>query len=80
MLRILDEKAAPEVLEYVQRNEQFLKPWEPLRTPDFYTLEWQRELLRFDRSSMELDQLFKVWLYKRRAEPRNRIDRLKQHR
>ncbi len=70
-LRMLDEKNAPQVLDYVVRNEQFLFPWEPLRTPDYYTLERQWELLRFDQSSMALEQLLKVWLFKQ-AEP-NRI-------
>jgi Acetyltransferases, including N-acetylases of ribosomal proteins len=64
-LRTLDERGAPQVLDYVTRNEGFLQPWEPSRTPDFFTLERQRELLRFDQSSMALDQLFKVWLCKK---------------
>ncbi|MFB9278390.1 GNAT family N-acetyltransferase [Cohnella cellulosilytica] len=64
-LRTIEEKDAPQVLEFVQRNERFLQPWEPERTPDFFTPKRQRELLRFDQSSMALDQLFKVWLYKK---------------
>jgi len=64
-LRTIEETSAHQVLDYVDRNREFLLPWEPTRTPDFYTLDRQRELLRFDRQSMKQDQLFKVWLYKK---------------
>jgi len=65
ILRTLDEDWASQVLDYVTRNKEFLQPWEPLRTPDFYTLEVQREMLFFDREFMEQGQLFKVWISKR---------------
>jgi len=65
LLRVLDTRYAGQVRDYFVRNKEFLKPWEPTRTPDYYTVEWQRELLLFDQRSMEDGQLYKVWMSKK---------------
>ncbi|TJY43877.1 GNAT family N-acetyltransferase [Cohnella pontilimi] len=64
-LKVVDESYADKVLEFVVRNKQFLKEWEPLRNPTFYYLEAQRQLLIDDRLSMERGNLFKVWMFKK---------------
>ncbi|TVX95346.1 GNAT family N-acetyltransferase [Cohnella terricola] len=64
ILRTLGEDGASQVLDYVTRNKEFLQPWEPLRSPDFYSLDAQREMLRFDRECIDQGILFKVWISK----------------
>ena len=51
-LRPLRLSDAPELLEVRQRNEAFLAPWEPLRTPDYFTLESQRREIAAGESDM----------------------------
>jgi len=55
----------PEVLDFVVRNREFLQPWEPLREPDYYTIEGQRRLIDFDSESMKEGTLVKLWISKR---------------
>ncbi|WP_276352408.1 GNAT family N-acetyltransferase [Cohnella caldifontis] len=56
---------APEALDFVLRNREFLQPWEPLREPEYYTLEAQRRLIAFDSECMEQGSLLKLWISKR---------------
>lgn len=44
-LRILTPDNAEEVLEYYMRNKEHLKPFEPTRDEEFYTLEMQKQTL-----------------------------------
>ena len=54
-----------QVLDYMLRNREFLREWDPARLPDFYTLEMQRELIEGDLEQTEFGQLAKFWIYKR---------------
>ncbi|MCM3337564.1 GNAT family N-acetyltransferase [Paenibacillus sp. MER TA 81-3] len=63
-LTSIDESKAIQVLDYVQRNKEFLKEWEILRAPDYYTLEAQKNLIHQDIQQMERGQLVRVWMYK----------------
>ncbi|WP_274361431.1 GNAT family N-acetyltransferase [Paenibacillus thermotolerans] len=65
-LRTVDGSAAPQVLEFVQRNKSFLREWEPARGPEFFTLKEQKEILLEDCEKMNNGTLFKVWFYKDR--------------
>lgn len=40
-LRPLTVDDASEIAALVQRNREFMAPWEPERDPEFFTLEWQ---------------------------------------
>lgn len=44
-LKILTPEDSKDVYEYYVRNKDYLKPFEPSRDADFYTLKGQRELL-----------------------------------
>lgn len=44
-LKILSPQYAQQLLSYYLRNKEYLKPYEPLRENDFYTLEFQRKNL-----------------------------------
>ncbi|WP_223067740.1 GNAT family N-acetyltransferase [Paenibacillus caui] len=63
ILKSVTETAAPEVLEYIKRNKEFLEPWEPRRDLSYYTLETQKRLLQDEARKMDDGQLFKVWIY-----------------
>jgi [ribosomal protein S5]-alanine N-acetyltransferase len=64
-LKIIDESYADKVLDFVIRNKEFLKEWEPLRNPNYYYLETQRRLLMEDRFGMERGNLLKTWIFVR---------------
>lgn len=54
-----------QILNYLLRNEAFLKGWDPARAPDFYTLDTQRRLIEVDLLQTQAGQLAKFWIYKR---------------
>lgn len=46
-----DPALAEAVLRYYLRNRDFLAPFEPVRTPEFYTRTSQRELLALEKAA-----------------------------
>lgn len=62
-LRSLTAEAAPEVLAYLERNREFLEPWETKRDASYYTLETQSRLLADEADKISSGQLFKLWFY-----------------
>ncbi|GGH34267.1 GNAT family N-acetyltransferase [Paenibacillus segetis] len=42
VLKVLDESHVEAVLNFVQRNRSYHEPWGPLRDPDYYTIQDQR--------------------------------------
>lgn len=46
-----DPSLAEAVLRYYLRNREFLAPFEPMRSPEFYTLLGQRELLAREKAA-----------------------------
>ncbi|WP_159884147.1 GNAT family N-acetyltransferase [Paenibacillus puerhi] len=71
LLEGLDESSSGMVLAFIQKNRDFLAPWEPIRTEEYYTLDHQSRMLREEEASMAAGQLYKLWLRKKEeAEPR----------
>lgn len=68
VLKVLDESHAMEVLEFVLRNKEFLEPWEPKRSEEYYTLEYQADLLAKEYSQFRKRELYKLWIF-RKEEP-----------
>ncbi|HWI55288.1 MAG TPA: GNAT family N-acetyltransferase [Desulfobacteria bacterium] len=62
-LKELDESDAGKVLEYFQRNADFLRKWEPIRDAEFYTLDFQAQQLRSERQKVAEGKMFKVWMF-----------------
>ncbi|MBB6672803.1 GNAT family N-acetyltransferase [Cohnella nanjingensis] len=62
-LRVIDEGQADQALAYFVRNRDYLEEWEPVRPPEYYTLEHQAHLLLHDQMAMATGQLFRVWMY-----------------
>lgn len=54
---------AGEVLAYYLRNREFLRPFEPERDPEFYTLERQAETLREQAQAAENGSSYCFYLF-----------------
>lgn len=65
VLKVLDENSASQVLDYYERNHEFLEEWEPVKGPEFYTIGYQQEALRKELSKITSGEAFRVWLYKK---------------
>ncbi|TGE33200.1 GNAT family N-acetyltransferase [Desulfosporosinus sp. Sb-LF] len=65
VLRLLDENSAGLVLDYYDRNDEFLKEWEALKDREFYTVDYHRETLRKELSKMTDGGAFRVWIFKK---------------
>lgn len=67
----LKELGAPDaeaVLDYLYRNREVLGPWERTKEPEYYTLEYQRELLHQESEKIASGDLCKWWIF-RQEEP-----------
>ena len=63
ILKTLSPNEAVDALAYYKANEDFLKPFEPTRESDFYTLSYQRGLLLQDQQDLNTGQGMRLWLY-----------------
>ncbi|RCX19737.1 ribosomal-protein-alanine N-acetyltransferase [Fontibacillus phaseoli] len=68
ILKVLDGSNAVEVLEFVLRNKEFLEPWEPVRSEEYFTLSYQEDLLVKEFSQFRKRELYKLWMF-RKEEP-----------
>lgn len=73
VLRVLDQTMAGSVLEYFKKNHDFLSKWEPTRPADFYTLQYQQELLDSELGKMEQDEMLRVWLFQKEESEQGRV-------
>jgi ribosomal-protein-alanine N-acetyltransferase len=64
-LKILDESAAPVVLDYYKRNSEFLKEWEPIRDASFYEEEQHIKQLQSDIVNIQNGSLLRLWISKK---------------
>lgn len=65
ILKVLDGGFADRVLDYYQRNLEFLKEWEPIRDEEFYTLKFQQNALQDELKKINQGQAFRVWIFKK---------------
>ncbi|WP_066713608.1 GNAT family N-acetyltransferase [Clostridium sp. Marseille-P299] len=47
-LKLLNESAAPMVLDFYNKNKAFFSPYEPLQSTEFYTIAYQEAALKAD--------------------------------
>lgn len=64
-LRILKPIHARKVLEYYKRNHSFLEEWEPQRPDDFYTLSYQRDVLKYEYNLFRERKSIRFWIIKK---------------
>ena len=62
-LRLLEEKDIPELLELYKANANFLKPWEPTRSADFYTLDGVGYIVKADQDASRADEAYAFGLF-----------------
>lgn len=65
VLKELDENDAEIVFSYMKRNKTFFEMYEPERSNDFYTLEYQREQLIMDKKYSDMKAMLRLWLFKK---------------
>lgn len=65
ILKVLDRSYAELVLDYYLRNRLFLQEWEPLKDDMFYTKQYQKEQLDKELSSIENNNSFRLWIFKK---------------
>ena len=52
ILQVLDEMAAPLVLQFYQTNKDAFDQWEPKRPDTFYTTRYQRSVLQAEKKTL----------------------------
>lgn len=61
-LRILKPYHAKNVLNYYKKNAKFLKEWDPIRELYFYTVDYQRQLLKEEFNDYKNGSSVKYWI------------------
>ncbi len=65
ILKVLDDSYSEKVLDYFDRNRDFLSKWEPIREDEFYTLEFHKLQLSNEFQRIKEGELFKVWIFEK---------------
>jgi ribosomal-protein-alanine N-acetyltransferase len=73
VLRTIDSSFAARCLDYVMRNREFVKAWNPAVDESFYTLAAQEARLQLDRELLAQDRSVRLWLFKREDRAFERI-------
>ncbi len=62
-LRLLEEKDIPDLLKLYQDNQDFLQPWEPLRSASFFTLGNIAFMIQADQEAARADEAYAFGLF-----------------
>lgn len=65
LLKVLDKSYAEMVVDYYLRNKSFLEEWEPVRSEEFYTKQYQEEQLDSKNSNSLI-----LWIFKKQDKHR----------
>ena len=65
LLSVSHPDKAAGVLEFYERNRDFLEPYEPVKRPGFYSLDFQRTNLTFEYNSFVKARHLRMWMYLR---------------
>ncbi|MGF7144403.1 ribosomal-protein-alanine N-acetyltransferase [Anaerotaenia torta] len=63
ILRQLGKEAAPMVLAFYLENRDQFEPWEPKRSPNFYTLSYQKAFLTAEYNQSAEGKLLRYWAF-----------------
>ena len=69
-LKVIEPGSGQRVLDYYQRNRSFLEEWEPLRTEEFYTLDYHEKLLLIHQKLIHNGESVRFCLFKKNDEKR----------
>ena len=64
-LRTITASFAPQVLDFVTRNYEFHRPWDPLVSETFFTLAAQQERLNNDVKLRQNGLTIRLWMFHR---------------
>ena len=70
VLKVLDKFSSELVVDYYLRNKDFLDEWEPVKSEEFYTAQYQEEQLEKALSNIENNSSFRVWIFKKKDDSR----------
>lgn len=73
LLKIIDESFSEKVLDYYLRNKDFLEEWEPIKNAEFYTLNYQRDLIKKDSVNIDSGNQLRLWIFKKDSYESDRI-------
>lgn len=67
ILRTLGDSVneAEMVLDYFKRNSEYFKPWDPLRTDEFYTVDSRKDALAWELNAMMELGYLRLWIFKK---------------
>lgn len=65
ILKVLDDSYADIVLDYYNRNKDFLGEWEPIRDASFYEAAYHRNQLQDDAISIGRGNALRLWVFKK---------------
>ncbi len=65
LLTTLGADAAQQVLDYLLRNQEFVRPWNPAAEPEYFTLEAQQERLRREHMLRLSRSGYRFWMFDR---------------
>lgn len=68
VLKVLDDSNAHVVLDHALRNRDFLKELEPLKPKDYYTIEFQKNLLLKEYEETFRGNFLKLYIFKKEDE------------
>lgn len=61
-LKVLDGSYANQVLDYVNRNKEYFKEFEPERESEFYSMAYQENLLNTDLNYINNKNMLRLWI------------------
>lgn len=70
ILKPIDKSYAGLVIDYYLRNKSFLEEWEAVKSEEFYTKQYQEELLEKELASIESNNSLRLWIFKKENENR----------
>lgn len=65
-LSILHPNDADKVLSFYLKNKDFFEPWEPVRDPNFYTLNFQQLTLTAEYNLFLQSKMLRFWIFHRK--------------
>ncbi len=65
ILRFLDESDIPGLIDYYQRNRNFLKPWVPKFGDEFFTKEFQLRRLEYEKELRDSGAEYRYRIFKK---------------
>jgi ribosomal-protein-alanine N-acetyltransferase len=67
---VLGREHAEIALDYYLRNRLFLSEWEPVKSDEFFTVEYQTTLLNSDLINISNGNYLRLWIFKKDEENR----------